>query len=223
MNNETPLLEHDLETLLELGNEIFEKIGKAASEGNFDLAYHIIENMPPPKEWIVEYPSLLDVNKNYQTIHLQLLRKAMQRIFGRFFISGVEKQYITVCSITGKFASTSIITLQYKDLDTKNEYQLNSYGIATDTCDQLELLRLCTPSSISLAEKDAIMRLGDLFGRSLNGRGVGKVQDEKEEKQLRKADAKIIETYKKAVEDNDLEKQAQLLKVYDIKISLDAS
>lgn len=71
----------------------------------------------------------------------------------------------------------------------------------------------------SYALCNAAKKLGNRFGRSLNGRGVGKVQDgENQEKQLRKADAKIIETYKRAVEDNDLEKQAQLLKVYDIKI-----
>lgn len=223
MNNEIPLLEHDLETLLELGEPIFKSIELLVSLNKFEEAYRLIGTTPPVPEWLVSYPSLLDPKEKYQTIHLQLLKRIMDRIFGAYQIGEMETPSILESRITGKFSVTSKLFIIFQELNRSIDKLRYSCGTATDTCDSIELLRLCTPSSISLAEKDAIMRIGDLFGRSLNGRGVGKVQDEKEKLvKKRKPDMQICQSYLKAVEDGDIAKQSNILNIYDNQILHDA-
>jgi hypothetical protein len=212
MNNETPLLEHDLETLLELGEPIFKSIELLISQSKFDEAYRLIGTTPPVPEWLVSYPSLLDPKEKYQTIHLQLLKKIMDRIFGAYQIGEMETPSILESRVTGKFSVTSKLFIIFQELNRTIDKSRYSCGIATDTCDSIEMLRLCTPSSVSLAEKDAIMRIGDLFGRSLNGRGVNKVEDKKES--LTEIEKEIDTVTKLMVEGKSYENAQTLFTVY---------
>lgn len=68
---------------------------------------------------------------------------------------------------------------------------------------------------LSLALCNAAKKLGNRFGRSLNGRGVGKSQSDNKEMSLPIPDKKIIEQYLKAVEDGNIEKQKTFLLIYD--------
>lgn len=74
-------------------------------------------------------------------------------------------------------------------------------------------------TALSYCLCNAAKKLGNRFGRSLNGRGVGKVQEGGNELPKIKADKSITKQYKDAVESGDMDTAKKLLDVYEIKIS----
>jgi hypothetical protein len=157
--------------LLELGEPIFQRIKEAVHERKYSLAYQIIQNTPPPPEWVVELPSRSKKGDTYKTIPLDIMEGAMKVIFNNAQIGYISSPTI-IQDKSGHFAVTVQITYVYISFD-KEQYNLP--GIATVTVNDLQLLEMATPKASSMAVKNAIKQLGDLFGKSLN-----KLEDELE-------------------------------------------
>ena len=151
--------------LLELGEPIFQKIKQAVSEEKYELAWSIIQNTPPPSEWVIELPSKSKKGETYKTLPLDIMEGAMKIIF-----KDAKLGYITSPTITqdksGRFAVTVSVDYRYVPFDTGFQDLLP--GIATVFASDIQLLELATPKASSMAVKNAIKQLGDLFGKSLN-------------------------------------------------------
>lgn len=157
--------------LLEFGEPIFQKIKQAKSEGKFALAKSIIENTAPPSEWVVELPSKSNKSETYKTLPLDIMEGTMKTIFEEAYISSISSPTITQ-DRSGKYAVTIVVEYCYKPF----EGFINSLmGIATVVCPDISMLELATPKASSMAVKNAIKQMGDLFGKSLN-----KTEDEVE-------------------------------------------
>jgi hypothetical protein len=157
--------------LLEFGEPIFQRIKQADSEGKPHLAKHIIENTPPPSEWIVELPSKSNKSETYKTIPLDIMEGAMKTIFGSAYIASISSPTITQ-DRSGKYAVTIVVEYCYNLLEGGIFYLI---GVATVVCPDIQMLELATPKASSMAVKNAIKQMGDLFGKSLN-----KTEDEVE-------------------------------------------
>lgn len=150
--------------LLEFGEPIFQRIKEAASQEKYALARNIIESTPPPAEWVVELPSKSRKGETYKTIPLDIMEGAMKIIFEEAGISGISSPTITQDK-SGRYASTVLIEYYYKPFDG---FQCTLPGIATVVCPDISMLEMATPKASSMAVKNAIKQMGDLFGRSLN-------------------------------------------------------
>jgi hypothetical protein len=151
--------------LLELGEPIFQKIKEAVSQENYNLAYYIIQNTPPPLEWIVELPSKARKGETYKSIPLDIMEGAMRIIFKECGISSISSPTI-VQDKHGRFAVTVVVNYFYNGI-TREEF-CTLTGIATVFASDISLLEMATPKASSMAVKNAIKQLGDLFGKSLN-------------------------------------------------------
>lgn len=158
--------------LLEFGEPIFQRIKQAESEGKLVLARNIIESTPPPAEWVVELPSKSNKSETYKTIPLDIMEGAMKTIFEEAYISSISSPTITQ-DRSGKYAVTITIDYHYKTFEDFVYRSLT--GIATVVCPDIQMLELATPKASSMAVKNAIKQMGDLFGKSLN-----KTEDEVE-------------------------------------------
>jgi len=158
--------------LLEFGEPIFQRIKQAESEGKFVLARNIIESTPPPAEWVVELPSKSNKSETYKTIPLDIMEGAMKTIFEEAYISSISSPTITQ-DRSGKYAVTITVDYCYKTFEDFIYRSLT--GIATVVCPDIQMLELATPKASSMAVKNAIKQMGDLFGKSLN-----KTEDEVE-------------------------------------------
>jgi hypothetical protein len=150
--------------LLEHGEPIFQRIKEAITEEKYQLALSIIQNTPPPNEWVVELPSKSNKNETYKTIPLDIMEGAMKIIFDDSYISTISSPTITQDK-SGRYAVTVSIEYYYKPF--QGHYNTLP-GIATVVCNDISMLELATPKASSMAVKNAIKQLGDLFGKSLN-------------------------------------------------------
>jgi hypothetical protein len=153
--------------LLELGEPIFEQIKKAVSEEKYQLAKSIIESTPPPNEWVVELPSRSRKGETYKTIPLDIMEGAVSIIFGEAGLKSISSPTITQDK-SGKYAATVVVEYQYSSFDRPFMGYHTIPGVATVVAPSIELLELATPKASSMAVKNAIKQLGDLFGKSLN-------------------------------------------------------
>ena len=152
--------------LLELGEPIFQQIKKAVSEEKYALAKSIIENTPPPAGWVVELPSKSRKGDTYKTIPLDIMEGAMKTIFEDAGVSTISSPTITQDKL-GRFAATVTVGYFYTPFDN-HRYRSCLPGIATVVCPDIQMLELATPKASSMAVKNAIKQMGDLFGKSLN-------------------------------------------------------
>lgn len=150
--------------LLQYGEPIFQKIKEAELEQKFLVARSIIENTPPPQEWIVELPSKSNKSETYKTIPLDIMEGAMKTIFEEAYISKISSPTITQ-DRSGKYAVTIVVEYCYKPFD---DFISSLVGVATVVCPDITMLELATPKASSMAVKNAIKQMGDLFGKSLN-------------------------------------------------------
>lgn len=150
--------------LLELGEPIFQRIKEAVTQKKYSLAKSIIENTPPPAEWVVELPSKSRKGETYKTIPLDIMEGAMRTIFENAGVSSISSPTITQDK-QGRFAATVIVEYQYTPF---SQYHATLPGIATVVCPDIQMLELATPKASSMAVKNAIKQMGDLFGKSLN-------------------------------------------------------
>jgi len=157
--------------LLEHGEPIFQKIKEAASQEKYALARSIIESTPPPAEWVVELPSKSNKSETYKTIPLDIMEGAMKTIFEEAYISSISSPTITQ-DRSGKYAVTIVVDYYYKPFEG---FISSLMGISTVVCPDIQMLELATPKASSMAVKNAIKQMGDLFGKSLN-----KTEDEVE-------------------------------------------
>lgn len=150
--------------LLEFGEPIFQRIKQAVLERKHSLAYQIIQNTPPPPEWVVELPSKSRKGETYKTIPLDIMEGAMRVIFKDAQIGLISSPTFTQDK-SGRFAVTVQVNYKYISFDERG-YKLP--GIATVLANDIQLLEMATPKASSMAVKNAIKQLGDLFGKSLN-------------------------------------------------------
>ena len=150
--------------LLEHGEPIFQRIKEAVSENKYELAMSIIENTPPPAEWIVELPSKSNKLETYKTIPLDIMEGAMKIIFKEACISCISSPTITQDK-SGRLAVTVTVEYSYKPFEG---FSFLLPGIASVVCPDITMLELATPKASSMAVKNAIKQMGDLFGKSLN-------------------------------------------------------
>jgi len=150
--------------LLEFGEPIFQKIKDAVANDQLELAYSIIENTPPPKDWVVELPSRSTKGETYKTLPLDILEGAMKIIFKKCGISSISSPTITQDK-SGRYAVTIVVHYYYITLEG-NYFDI--VGVASVVCPDLQMLELATPKASSMAVKNAIKQMGDLFGKSLN-------------------------------------------------------
>lgn len=128
----------------------------------------MIDNMEPPASWILELPSAIKEG-TYKTIPLDLMEAAARRIFGQESLISRESNPIIVQDKNGRFAVT--ITVAYK---ISGDFGfLHLVGVATVTSPNIQGLELATPKAESMAVKNALKKLGGLFGKYLN-----KVEDQ---------------------------------------------
>lgn len=136
----------------------------------------MLDNMEPPASWVLELPSAIK-SGTYKTIPLEVMEAAARRIFGQESrISRIDTPIITQ-DRNGKFGAT--ISLAYKLEGEFGGFHLT--GIATVSSPNIQGLELATPKAESMAVKNALKKLGGLFGKYLN-----KVEDQEitEEPQL---------------------------------------
>lgn len=157
--------------LLEFGEPIFQRIKEAVSQQKYQLAMSIIQTTPPPAEWVVELPSKSRKGETYKTIPLDILEGVMKIVFGEAYIASINSPTITQDK-SGRFAVTVLVDYFYKPFDSN---YTTIPGLATVFASDIQLLEMATPKASSMAVKNAIKQLGDLFGKSLN-----KAEDEVE-------------------------------------------
>ncbi len=128
----------------------------------------MLDNMEPPASWVIELPSAIKEG-TYKTIPLDLMEAAARRIFGQE--SGIVRLDTPILTQdrNGKFAAT--VSLAYKVTGDFGAHYLT--GIATVTSPNIQGLELATPKAESMAVKNALKKLGGLFGKYLN-----KVEDQ---------------------------------------------
>jgi hypothetical protein len=131
----------------------------------------IIQTTPPPAEWVVELPSKSRKGETYKTIPLDILEGVMKIVFGEAYIASINSPTITQDK-SGRFAVTVLVDYFYKPFDAN---YTTIPGLATVFASDIQLLEMATPKASSMAVKNAIKQLGDLFGKSLN-----KAEDEVE-------------------------------------------
>lgn len=166
--------------LLELGEPIFQKIKQAVSEEKYQLAWSIIQNTPPPAEWVVELPSKSKKGETYKTLPLDIMEGAMKIIFKNAALRSISSPTITQDK-SGRFAVT--VAVEYI-FDSFGDVFSILPGIATVFASDIQLLELATPKASSMAVKNAIKQLGDLFGKSLNkSEDEVELPEQKEEEQ----------------------------------------
>ena len=166
--------------LLELGEPIFQKIKQAISEEKYELAWSIIQNTPPPAEWVVELPSKSKKGETYKTLPLDIMEGAMKIIFKNAALRSISSPTITQDK-SGRFAVT--VAVEYI-FDSFGDVFSILPGIATVFASDIQLLELATPKASSMAVKNAIKQLGDLFGKSLNkSEDEVELPEQKEEEQ----------------------------------------
>jgi hypothetical protein len=167
--------------LLEIGEPIFQQIKQAISEDKYQLAWSIIQTTPPPAEWVVELPSKSNKGETYKTIPLDIMEGVMKVIFEDAGINSISSPTIT-SDKSGRFAVTVITEYSYKNFN--NRYSVLP-GIATVVCNDMSMLELASPKASSMAVKNAIKQLGDLFGKSLNkSEDEIEIPEHKEEEQI---------------------------------------
>jgi hypothetical protein len=157
--------------LLEFGEPIFQRIKEAVSQQKYQLATSIIQTTPPPAEWVVELPSKSRKGETYKTIPLDILEGVMKIVFEEAYIASINSPIITQDK-SGRFAVTVLVDYFYKPFDSN---YTTIPGLATVFASDIQLLEMATPKASSMAVKNAIKQLGDLFGKSLN-----KAEDEVE-------------------------------------------
>jgi hypothetical protein len=153
-----------MNTKLQLGEPIFQKIREAISENKFELANSIIQNTPPPSDWVVELPSKVKKGETYKTLPLDIMEGAMKVLFKRAMLESISSPTITQDK-SGKIAVTVSIVYSYTDHSDSVHWLP---GVATVVVSDLSLLEMATPKASSMAIKNALKQLGDLFGKSLN-------------------------------------------------------
>lgn len=153
-----------MNTKIDFGIPIFQKIKDAIVLQKFQTARDIVQNTPPPAEWIVELPSKSQKGETYKTIPLDIMESAMKIIYIDAYISHISPPIINQDK-SGRYAVTVGIEYFYRNFDG---YGMTIPGIATVVCNDLSMLELATPKASSMAVKNAIKQLGDLFGKSLN-------------------------------------------------------
>jgi hypothetical protein len=150
--------------LLKEAEPIFARLHEfEASPRSLPDVLAMLDNMEPPASWILELPSQLKEG-TYKTIPLDLMEAAARRIFGQESLISRESDPIIVQDRNGKFSVT--ITLAYK---INGDFGfLHLVGVASVTSPNIQGLELATPKAESMAVKNALKKLGGLFGKYLN-------------------------------------------------------
>lgn len=181
-----------LSDALAYGNPYFEHIDGLI--GQPLTADKYIRETPPPQEWLVSFPSLLNSEESYYTIPIQILEQSMYRIYGDWRIKNIYTPEIT--HEKGKVAVTVTITVWYKKLDQSDGYL---QGVASEYASGIHLLPLLTAKTIASAKKNAFKQLGAFFGGELN-RTLDEIQfeyqDEKPENPTTKRAKALIDAAK---------------------------
>lgn len=139
-----------------------------ASPSSLPDVLEMIDKMEPPSSWVIELPSQIKEG-TYKTIPLDVMEAAVKRIFGRESLISRESDPIIIQDRSGKFSVT--ISLAYK---VSGDFGfLHLTGVASVTSPNIQGLELATPKAESMAVKNAIKKLGGLFGKYLN-----RVEDE---------------------------------------------
>ena len=179
---------------LAYGNAHFDMIKALIEKDGSEWADKYIRETPPPQEWLVSFPSLLNSEERYYTIPIQILEQSMYRIYGDWRIKNIYTPEIT--HEKGKVAVTVTITIWHKKLDQSDGYL---QGVASEYASGIHLLPLLTAKTIASAKKNAFKQLGAFFGGELN-RTLDEIQfeyqDEKPEKPETKRAKLLIDAAK---------------------------
>lgn len=182
-----------------------------ASPKSLPDVLEMLDNLEPPASWILELPSQLKEG-TYKTIPLDLMEAAARRIFGQESLISRESDPIIVQDKNGRFAVT--ITLAYK---ISGDFGfLHLVGVATVTSPNIQGLELATPKAESMAVKNALKKLGGLFGKYLNRIEEEEIIEEPQMNLQEKMDS-LPETIKKVETLEDLKTFRKL--VYSKSIS----
>lgn len=166
--------------LLEAGEPIFQQIKDAVAKKNYQVAYNIIQTTPPPQEWVIELPSKAQKGEFYKAIPLDIMEGAMKVIFKDAHIAKISSPTF-VQDKSGRLAVTVQIEYSYISFNG-NHYIIP--GIATVLANDISFLEMATPKASSMAVKNAIKQIGDLFGKSLNnGEDQVEIPDQKVEEE----------------------------------------
>lgn len=150
--------------LLEFGEPIFQEIKNAIAQKKLRLAYNIMQTTAPPSEWVVELPSKSRKGETYKAIPLDIMEGVMKVIFADAQLNKISSPTF-VQDKSGRIAVTVQIEYGYISFDGTKQY---IPGIATVFANDISFLEMATPKASSMAVKNAIKQLGDLFGKSLN-------------------------------------------------------
>ena len=153
-----------MNTKLQLGESIFQRIKEAISQGKIELATSIVQTTPPPSDWVMELPSKIKKGDTYKTLPLDIMEEAMRVIFKEASLESISNPILTQDK-SGKIAVTVSIVYSYTDFSDKTRWLP---GVATVVIGDLQLLEMATPKASSMAIKNALKQIGDLFGKSLN-------------------------------------------------------
>lgn len=190
---------------LAYGNAHFDMIKSLIEKDGSEWADKYIRETPPPQEWLVSFPSLLNSEERYYTIPIQILEQAMYRIYGDWRIKNIYTPEIT--HEKGKVAVTVTITVWYKKLDQSDGYL---QGVASEYASGIHLLPLLTAKTIASAKKNAFKQLGAFFGGELN-RTLDEIQfeyqDEKPENPITKRAKLLIDSAKDLITLGELKVQ----------------
>ena len=152
--------------ILHSADSIFAQIKQHFAQRNTQLGMQIIMTTPPPKDWIIELPSKSKQGEVYKTIPIDIMEGAMKVIFGDAGIKTIHQPIVSQDK-QGRFATTVVVEYYYLHPSQSN-LPIILPGIATVASPDISLLELATPKASSMAVKNAIKQLGDLFGKSLN-------------------------------------------------------
>lgn len=177
-----------------------------------------LDDNPMPDELITISEEINNKKYSYEHIPVERVEALLDKLTGKywdtnsfqfreFFVDG--KHYISgsvelsVCYDSKHRCFVGAATVDIDSLKAKptDEYPKDNTSFEA--------------TILSLSLCNAAKKLGNRFGRSLNGRGVGKVQDGKKEIPLPIPDKKIIEQWLELVEEGNVVKQAIYLGIYD--------
>jgi hypothetical protein len=145
--------------LLVHGQPTIDEIKKLFHDRKTSEAWKLIRDTPQPFEWVFEGQGVAGVFK-YNPVGL--IEELCYEVFG-----GYHREIVS-STITadkrGQFAATSTVIVHVR----ANGVPKTLHGIATVVVDNLPMLSLESPKSVTTAFKNAVAQLGSFFGRDLN-------------------------------------------------------
>ncbi len=121
-------------------------------------------NLNQPEEWIKSKKSLLNETE-YQYNDIELIEGLMDMMFIDWYYE-IKHSPLIIQDKNGGAAVTVTVNLSYL-ASGEQSYSTRS-GIATEYVSSIKMLPLATPKVASMSFKNAVKKLGRLFGGSLN-------------------------------------------------------